>query len=68
MHQDKLELMTPHVTEPELQDSLKAEAAGDIRSFVANALESDELVSKMLGNAALRSHVIETLTTRAHGK
>ena len=60
--------MTPHVTELEPQDSLKAEFAGDIRSYVANTLENDESISRMLGNAALRSRVIETLITRAHGK
>ena len=68
MCQDKLERMTPPMTELEPQDSLKAEVAGDIRRHVANTLENNESVSRMLGNAALRSHVIETLTTRAHGK
>lgn len=68
MHQDKWERRTAHVTEPEPQDSLEAEVAGDIRSFVANILENDESVYRMLGDAALRSEVIDTLTTRAHGK
>ena len=60
--------MTPHVTELELQDSLKAEFAGDIRSYVVKTLENNELVSRMLVDAALKSQVIESLITRAHGK
>ncbi len=56
------------VTKPESHDSLQAEVAGDIRSFVASTLENDESVNRMLGDAALRSEVIDTLTTRAHGK
>ena len=68
MHQDKSERMTVYVIEPEALDSLKAEFAGDVRSFVANAIENDESVCRMLGDAALRSEVIDTLTTRAHDK
>ena len=60
--------MPPHVTELELQDSLKAEFAGDIRSYVVKTLENNELVSRMLVDAALKSQVIESLITRAHGK
>ena len=68
MHQDKLERMTAHVIQPEMLDSLKAEVAGDIRSFVANILAEDGSVYRMLGDAGLRFEVIDTLTTRAHGK
>ena len=68
MHQDKLERMTAHVIELESLDSFKAEVAGDIRSFVANILENDESVCRILGDAALKSEVIDTLTTCAHGK
>lgn len=68
MPQDKWERMDVHVTEPESQDSLEADVAGDIRSFVAYTLANDEPVSTMLGDAAVRSEIIDTLTTRAHGK
>ena len=56
------------ITKPESQDSLKAEVAGDLRSFVANTLGNDESVNGMLGDAAFRSEVIDSVTTRAHGK
>ena len=68
MHQDKSERITPHFPEPHSQDSLEVGVAADIRSFVANALQNDEPVSRMLGETAFRSEVIDTLTTRAHGK
>lgn len=57
-----------HSTKSEPQHSLKAEVAGDLRSFVANTLENDESVNRMLGDAAFRSEVIDSVTTRAHGK
>ena len=68
MYRDKLELMTAQVIELESLDSFKAEVARDIRSFVANTLDNDESVCRILGDAALTSEVIDTLTTRAHGK
>ena len=55
-------------TQSELQESLKAEAATDLRSFVAYTLGNDESVNRMLGDAAFRSEVIDSVTTRAHGK
>ena len=56
-----------HSTKSEPQHSLKAEVAGDLRSFVANTLGNDESVNRMLGDAAFRSEVIDSVTTRAHG-
>ena len=68
MHQDMWRRISAQVTKLDSQDSLKAEFAGGIRNFVANTLENDESVSRMLGDSAFRSEVIDTLTTRAHGK
>ena len=68
MHQDKLEQMTAHLPEPHSQDSLEVGVAADIRSFVANALQNDESVARLLRDAAFRSEVIDTLTFRAHGR
>lgn len=57
-----------HSTNFEPQDSLGAELAGDLRSFVAKTLGNDESVNRMLGDAAFRAEVIDSVTTRAHGK
>ncbi len=67
MHQDIWQRICAQIM-PQSQNSLEAEVAAGIRSFVANTLENDESVYRMLGDAALRSEVIDTLTTRAHGK
>ena len=56
------------VTKPQSQDGLKAEVTEDLRSFVANTLENDESVNRMLSDAAFRSEVIDSVTTLAHGK
>ena len=68
MRQDMWRRLSDQSTKPESQESLEAEVAGGIRSFVANTLVNDESVHRMLGDAALRSEVIDILTTRAHGK
>ena len=60
--------VSPEITRAESQNSLKAEFAGNIRSFVASTLGKDEPVNRMLGDAAFRSEVMYTLTTCAHGK